>query len=142
MFTGWTYNEKGELFRPDGTMCSRNPHKGSGYLEVKHKYKTYKQHRIVFFLHNGYWPVEVDHKDRNKVNNRPANLLDSTRSVNCLNRTTFSNNTSGVKGVCYDKRRSKWRALLTVDGIRIQEYFEEKEDAVTKRKEWETLWLT
>mgnify|MGYP000341592864 CR=1 FL=1 len=142
MFEGWTYNEKGELFRPDGTMCSRSPHKDTGYLEVKHQYKTYKQHRVVFFLHHGYWPAEVDHKDRDKLNNCPINLLDSTRSDNCLNRGLFSNNTSGVKGVVYDKSRSKWRALLTVNGTRMQEYFDDKESAISKRKELEELWLT
>ncbi|CAM0103815.1 HNH endonuclease [Vibrio phage 526E57-1] len=136
MFEGWTYNDKGDLFRPNGKLCSRNPN-SDGYLAVKLDYKSFLQHRIVFFLHNGYWPTEVDHKDRDKLNNAPNNLRDATRSEQNHNKCMYKNNTSGVKGVAFDKRRGKWYAQLKVNGVRHKAFCCTLQDAVTKRKEFE-----
>ena len=49
-----------------------------------------------------------------------------------------SNNSSGVVGVYYDKRRGKWRARLRFKGVTYQlGYFSNLEDAVSARKEAE-----
>jgi hypothetical protein len=62
-------------------------------------------HRLLGF--NNY-----DHKDRNELNNRKYNLRVCTQQENCRNRSLMSNNTSGVTGVCWDKRANKWKAYI------------------------------
>lgn len=55
---------------------------------------------------------EVDHKDLNPLNNQRENLRLATRGQNGSNRRMPSNNTSGYKGVGFDKRRNKWHANI------------------------------
>lgn len=58
----------------------------SGYLVGKIDGKQYRAHRIAFAIYHGYWPDEIDHIDRDKINNRIDNLRDCSRSENNLNR--------------------------------------------------------
>lgn len=69
-----------------------------GYYQVKLLGKSYKAHRIVWFLHNGEIPagLEIDHKDRIRDNNKIDNLVLKTHRRNCLN-TTSSRNFTGVQ---------------------------------------------
>lgn len=77
----------------------------SGYIRVKCKGKLYLAHRIIYLLHYGVDPgnLEVDHKDGNKENNNPENLRLATRSENRMNVGHFSNNKLKKKGVYYHK---------------------------------------
>ena len=61
----------------------------------------------------------VDHIDNIKSNNNINNLRWATNSENQHNKSMSKNNTSGVKGVVWDKDRNKWRAQITIDGIYI-----------------------
>lgn len=62
----------------------------------------------------GQIPVEqIDHIDMNKANNRFVNLREATRSENYRNRTRYSNNKSGFKGVCFYPPTNKWTAQIT-----------------------------
>lgn len=58
----------------------------------------------------------IDHIDRNKLNCRRNNLRAATNSQNLANRGKNRNNTSGCKGVTWDKERSKWLAQIQVCG--------------------------
>lgn len=142
MFEGWTYNEEGDLFRPCGKLCSKLPHH-TGYLRVVvggRKGKMFLQHRIVFFLHYGYWPKEVDHIDRVKENNAPINLRESNREDNNSNLNDNPNTLSGVLGVTYDKRpttKKKWCARITISGKVKAKTFFTKEEAINQRLLWE-----
>ena len=78
--------------------------------------RWYKAHRLIFLMFNGYLPEVVDHKDRDKLNNCIDNLRAATKAQNERNRTKYSNNTSGYKGVWLDKRSQKWIAEITVNG--------------------------
>ena len=62
---------------------------------------------------------EVDHKDRNKLNNQRDNLRAATRSQNAVNREVQTNNTSGARGVRWSIGASKWCAEIKVDGKSI-----------------------
>ena len=70
--------------------------------EIKNK-KVYL-HRIIL----NYPSDEVDHINRNKLDNRKENLRSVTRSVNCLNKN--------AKGVSWHKPYKKWRARICVIG--------------------------
>lgn len=57
--------------------------------------------------------IDLDHRDRDKLNNRKSNLRVCTRSQNQMN--SVRNNSSGVKGVCWHKHVRKWVATITVN---------------------------
>ena len=85
-----------------------------GYLRVTMHYKTYQVHRIVWIILHGEIPEGklVDHLDGNRENNRPDNLRLVDDSENSRNRAKRSNNTSGVTGVYFDKKRGNWRVQV------------------------------
>lgn len=60
--------------------------------------------------------LQVDHINRNKLDNRRANLRVVPQSINNHNQDLWSRNTSGVRGVVWDKSRSKWMARFTLHG--------------------------
>ena len=61
------------------------------------------------------YPMEVDHEDINSLNNSVDNLRLGDDLLQKQNRGTPSDNTSGVKGVSWDKGVSKWRAYIRVE---------------------------
>jgi len=74
-------------------------------------------HRVIWLIMTGSWPDgEVDHRDTDRSNNRWKNLRDSTRMENSHNCGPSSRNTSGFKGVSYDKFNCKWTAAIFSSG--------------------------
>ena len=98
--------------------------------------KSYQVHRLVAnaFINNPDDKNCVDHKDNNRTNNNISNLRFATSKENNQNRKLSSRNTSGCKGVCFDKRAKKWHAQIKIDGIRVHiGYYDNLEDAKTAR---------
>lgn len=60
----------------------------------------------------------VDHIDRDKLNNRRANLRFCTQSQNTKNTSLAQSNTSGAKGVSRDVN-GRWRARIWKDRVEI-----------------------
>ena len=56
--------------------------------------------------------LNVDHIDGDGLNNTRSNLRIVTQSQNCMNMRIPRHNTSGYKGVSWDKSRSLWSAKL------------------------------
>lgn len=83
-----------------------------GYWYVQIENKTYKAHRIIVILDNQDIPegFVVDHINLNNGDNSLSNLRVVKREVNLRNTKQYINNTSGTKGVCYDKKVNCWRA--------------------------------
>jgi hypothetical protein len=54
--------------------------------------------------------LEVDHIDRNKLNNNYTNLRWCSRQENMLNRNKTKNNKSGFIGVSLDEKGHRWQA--------------------------------
>jgi hypothetical protein len=74
--------------------------------------------------------MQVDHIDGDGLNNRRSNLRLATRVQNCRNSRRPSNNTSGWKGVVWDKRKRKWQAHIGLNGrMRFLGYFHSEEQA-------------
>lgn len=80
----------------------------------------------------------VDHINRNKLDNRKANLRLCEQRENTRNLSKKKNNTSGFPGVNLIKKSGKWKARIMVDrkGIHIGHY-DTFEEAVEARKKAE-----
>ena len=57
------------------------------YVDVRVDSKMMRAHRIIFAMHNGYFPEMVDHINGIKTDNRIENLRACTRSQNAQNKT-------------------------------------------------------
>lgn len=59
--------------------------------------------------------LEVDHINNKTWDNTRSNLRPATKSENQHNKRKGASNTSGHKGVCYDKQTGKWMAYVSRD---------------------------
>jgi hypothetical protein len=93
-------------------------------------------HQLAWMYVYGYFPKEMDHIDRDPLNNRFTNLRDITHSNNSVNSKTRWDNSSGQKGVCFDKQKGKWKVQATIaPGKRIAKHFCCFEEAAAFYKE-------
>jgi hypothetical protein len=72
----------------------------------------------------------VDHHDHNGLNNRRSNLRPASQSQNIANARRRRDNTSGFRGVTFNRRARRWAAQITVDQkTRGLGYFSTAEEA-------------
>ncbi len=87
------------------------------YIVIGIDGKSYKAHRLAWLYVYGYFPKnDTDHIDRIKHHNWIKNLRDASRACNLRNCGNRKNNTSGIKGVCWDKKMEKWMARIAING--------------------------
>jgi hypothetical protein len=106
-----------------------------GYRYLSFKGRATPAHRLAWLWVHGAWPTaDVDHIDRDRLNNRIDNLRSVTRSVNCHNIAARSS--SGEKGVtAASKNNGAWEARIMVNrkAIYLGSY-QTKEEAAAARK--------
>ena len=73
------------------------------------KQKNVYMHRELLNATKG---ITVDHIDNNPLNNTRENLRLATYAENLANTGKQKNNTSGYKGVAYNKINNNWRAMI------------------------------
>jgi hypothetical protein len=103
-FFYWLVDKRGPVKAGDraGTVGAK------GYLYVKIEQRKYAAARLAWAMFHGMNPPdEVDHKDRDRANNRISNLRLATRQQNAENVTG--------EGVRFEKDRQKWLARVTVE---------------------------
>jgi len=85
-------------------------------------------HRLILgHIPDGY---EVDHINRDKLDNRDCNLRIVSRTQNAANIGINIANKSGFKGVCWVSRAKKYVTQVSKDGERLfHGYFDNKIDA-------------
>jgi len=98
------YSKKGEW-----NERSSKPNK-QGYIRMQIGGKNYLAHRLIMEAFVGESEQDVDHIDRNKLNNNFENLRYCSRSENALNRD-FSDKAKG----CY-WHGNKWEAKISING--------------------------
>lgn len=107
-----------------------------GYQIIRLDHTKYRAHRLAWLYVCGVWPTEeLDHINRDRSDNRVANLRLASRPENSQNTSPKRSNTSGRKGVSWHARTGRWRAHLTLNrrGIHLG-YFRDINDAIAARK--------
>lgn len=92
-------------------------HKSSGYTRIKFENNMYLRSRVVFYYVNGYLPEMVDHIHGVEHGDMISNLRESNQVTNQQNRSQNKNNTTGFKGVSFNKKSQKYSAKITVHGV-------------------------
>ena len=100
-------------------------------VHVGRKCTTLRLHRFVLGITNP--KIEVDHRNGNGLDCQRRNLRIATKLQNGCNRNHNKNNTSGFKGVSWERFRSgngKWKAKISIDGKDIYlGLFDNKQEA-------------
>lgn len=98
-----------------------------GYLSVylsptKETARQYQVHRLIYVTYIGEIPpgVQLDHKNRNRTDNRLENLRLATNTQNQWNAKKVKENTaSQYIGVTFRKDRGHWRADINIEEKRL-----------------------
>ena len=126
----WNINKSSKAQKNSVAGCSDN----YGYIIITIDNKPYKAHRLAFLYVSGYTPeLYVDHIDRDKANNKWANLREVSPTCNRRNLDTSTRNTSGVIGVCWDKRSAKWKVRIATPLVITIGHFTSLLDAAEAR---------
>ena len=121
ILTDKTYNEVGRAKidiedLKTAKLASRWTLTSQGYVRNK---ELGLLHRLIM---NAEDNEEIDHVKtgfKYRSDNRKQNLRKATRSENQFNTSIKSNNTSGYKGVSYNKKSKKWYAEIQCDKNRL-----------------------
>lgn len=83
--------------------------------QVDKKFYSISLHRWVL-EQNGIDAIdEIDHINRNGLDNRLCNLRAASGSQNQWNQALKNNNKSGYKGVSWYKKYNKWRSQISIN---------------------------
>lgn len=107
-----------------------------GYVSLRIFNRSHRAHRIIWLWMTGEFPAaSIDHENHNRSDNRWSNLREATGAENNKNQSIRSDNTSGVVGVCWHRKASKWSAQIKVGGNNFHlGLFTEKHEAIAARK--------
>jgi hypothetical protein len=111
----------------------------SHYLLISISDNSYFAHRVAWLIVHGRWPEDqIDHIDHDTLNNRLSNLREVTNTENHRNVSLSKINKSGVSGVYWCKKSSKWHAQGIAAGKRVHiGLFGLLADAAAARKSFE-----
>jgi len=82
---------------------------GLWYVSRVLKHKVTAMHRLIMNCPTG---MQVDHIDGDGLNNQRYNLRICTKDENNINKRVRKDNTSGYKGVTWNKKSKKWIAQI------------------------------
>ena len=110
-----------------GTICL-------GYWKIMFRRKSYFRSNLTWIYFNGAIParMQIDHWDRNTLNDLLDNLRLGTKQQNDFNRGVAKRSISGFKGVCpVPWKPGYWRVAIFVEGkiIRLGHFSDKIEAA-------------
>jgi hypothetical protein len=112
--------------------------KGDGYKHGAINGINFSAHRVAWKWMTGVDPIEIDHIDGDRKNNKWSNLRSVTRKENGRNAARHVDNSSGTTGVRYVAKGDLWQSYI-IRGrtfINLGSY-KNIEDAITARKDGE-----
>ena len=117
----WIHRTKeGRIFYATAGSCQVN-----GYSHIQVNGARFKAHRLAWLMHHkqdpGHW--QIDHINRNRADNRIANLRLADGSLNRHNTNT--------KGIEY--RGKSWQATIQKSGQRYRQRFATEQEAIEWR---------
>jgi hypothetical protein len=86
---------------------------GNGYIVIRFRAVNYRAHRLAWLFAHGFTPRMLDHINRNRTDNRLANLRLATFTQNAANRPGRGPH---GKGVVYRPKEGVFHARLAVAG--------------------------
>jgi len=118
--------------------CKAGGLSSQGYNRISILGERYISSRLAHLYMEGYFPEnEMDHINRVRHDDRWVNLRAVTHMCNLRNVGIKSNNTSGITGVCFDKKNSKWLSYIILFGkFNNLGRYKNKIDAANRR--WES----
>ena len=91
----------------------RTIHYSNGYAHVNYQGSGMRLHSLLMLLlGHDLKGMEVDHKNRNKLDNRISNLRISTRAQNMGNIGARKKNSHGFKGIYFHRGIQRWAANI------------------------------
>lgn len=85
-----------------------------GYRRLRVDGRNYLAHRLAWFYIHGRWPsAQVDHKNRDRADNRIDNLREASARQNAVNRAPRG---PWPKGVYFRPEKGKWVAKINEAG--------------------------
>lgn len=134
IFNVFEYNrETGVLTRKfkGGSVRAVGAKARNHYIRVSVNGREYPAHRLIWLLVHGEFPAKfIDHINGDRQDNRLCNLRLASDAENKRNVGPRSHNTSGIKGVSWDRQNHKWFAGATINGRSINlGRYTSKEDA-------------
>jgi hypothetical protein len=90
--------------------ANKSKHKKTYYVTSRESIKRNQEHCL---FHKRAFPrfTEIDHINRDGLDNRSINIREGTNRINANNKSMQKNNTSGVKGVYYEGgAKPRWKA--------------------------------
>lgn len=85
---------------------------GYAVYHIKGTTKEMRLHRKIMNMENGDKSIIIDHINGKKYDNRRSNLRLVTSEQNNRNVGMYCHNTSGYKGISFDKKRNKYEAYI------------------------------
>lgn len=92
----------------------------AGYIQIGWRFGKMYVQRLIWKYMTGRWPRDfIDHINGVRDDNRWCNLREASTQLNAVNCKLPKTNTSGYRGVCRARCKSKpWRAQVWVGGKR------------------------
>jgi len=75
-----------------------------------------KAHRVIWKMMTGQDPDQIDHINGKRADNRWANLRNVSHAENGRNQRLARNNTTGVNGVSFHRKRKRFVASIRAGG--------------------------
>ena len=88
---------------------------------------------VAVAVRDGQGGNQIDHCDRNGLNNQRLNLRPATVAQNVANQGLSRANKSGAKGVCWERFSQKWLAQVPRGSMCAKRRFEDFDEAVAWR---------
>lgn len=109
----WRTSRRGDLI---GKRAGGLGHSG-GYRSLGIGRNKYLEHRIIYLHVTGVWPDVIDHINGDRLDNRWANLRNTTPMVNAQNiKRAQVNNKAGYLGVVWIEDRKVYVSRLYTNG--------------------------